>query len=861
MFFNSHLGRKIASDLLTHKSRTALAISSIAIGLFVIGTLLGMMDLQLGGMDKAHRQSQPSHISLILRQDADMAIAETLKTIDGVANIDLLTQFTAQYKTPQSEQWQTGTVIFRPDYQNQRYDLMGLVSGDFPKDQHIAAERLAAQYAKLNIGDSIEFATANGSETINLSGIIRHPFVKPPAFGGQLHFFIAPELAPAFGIPAHSFRQVLVQIQPPYSADKARDIAGKLRAELAKSSIAVNATLLQNPDEHWGQAIFSGIHLVLTVMAWASLALSSVLILNTVAALITQQTDQIGIMKSIGASRWTIASIYLSEVLILSLIALVIAVPLSWAGAFFSSRWLLGLFNIELADFAYSPRALVFMIEGGLTAPLLAALWPIWKGAAMSVRQAISSYGLGADFASGGFDRWLERRATSLLPTIYAVALGNLLRRKARLFWTQSVLIIAGVLFIIIMSLISSVKLTLDNELARSRYAVRLGFSQDQAADTVSPIVQSIAPTTSVEFWNRLPAELSKNGQLIKQSGSLGVQMITLPVETKLYQPLIVAGRWFEQSDEGQQHLVLNAATAELNGIQVGDVLQVKVFQQSSTKHQEEQGLTVRPEPAPQGLPLVVEGKTIKPSMVRQAHHERLNLASYLPKNITQIPATDWQVIGLYRWFAGSGYAVEPVYAPLSSISTNNHHSFALLAANINNLDEEKTYTDSLKTTFANQQIKLDIYTTLAKLEQRQFAQNQFRPMTSMLLGLASMIAAVGAIGLSGTLAIGVLQRTREIGVLRAIGASSSAIFKLFMLEGLFHGLLAWMLSVPLAYLLAEPLAKQLGITMLGIHLDFVFAWAAVAIWLAVVLLLAVLAAYLPARKATKIAVRAGLSY
>jgi putative ABC transport system permease protein len=130
-----------------------------------------------------------------------------------------------------------------------------------------------------------------------------------------------------------------------------------------------------------------------------------------------------------------------------------------------------------------------------------------------------------------------------------------------------------------------------------------------------------------------------------------------------------------------------------------------------------------------------------------------------------------------------------------------------------------------------------------------------------MLLGLAVLIAAVGAIGLSGTLAIGVLQRTREIGVLRAIGAKSSAIFKLFMLEGLCHGVLAWLLSIPLAYLLAEPLAKQLGITMLGIHLDFVFAWPAVALWLGAVLLLAVVAAYLPARTATRIVVRKSLNY
>ena len=440
MFFYSNLLRKVSADLLTHKSRTVLAISSIAIGLFVIGTLLGMMDLQLGSMDNAHRQSQPSHINLVLKQDVNIAAAEIIKNIDGVADIDTLTQFTVQFKTSRSEQWQTGTVLFRVDYQDQKYDRMTLLSGSFPRAKTVAVERLSARFAGLNTGDIIEFATANGTEKLAVNGIIRHPFVKPPAFGGQLHFFIAPELAPVFGIPAHTFRQLLVQIKPPYSEEKARSIAGEIRAKLTESGIAVNATLLQNPDQHWGRAIFSGIHLVLSVMAWASLALSSVLILNTVAALITQQTDQIGIMKSLGARRRTIANIYLSEVFILSLVALMIAVPLSWAGAFYSSRWLLDLFNIELNGFVYSSQALYLMIAGGLLAPLLAALWPIWKGASMSVRQAIASYGLGADFVSHGFDRWFEQTVAALLPTLYAVALGNLLRRKARLLWTQSVL-------------------------------------------------------------------------------------------------------------------------------------------------------------------------------------------------------------------------------------------------------------------------------------------------------------------------------------------------------------------------------------------------------------------------------------
>jgi putative ABC transport system permease protein len=808
MFFSSHLWQKVKTDLLSHKSRTLLEISSITIGLFMVGTLLGMMDLQLGSMDNAHQQSQPSHISLILKQDVDFALAEQIKQIAGVADVDRVTQFTVQFKTPNNPQWQTGTVLFRPDYQVQQYDRMTLLSGFFPQGRSIVVERLSARFADLKMDDEIEFATPTGSEKLIVKGIIRHPFVKPPAFGGQLHFFIAPELAPTFGIPAHSFRQLLVQIKPPYSAEQARLIAGEIRAKLATAGIGVNATLLQNPEQHWGRAIFSGIHLVLTVMAWASLALSSVLILNTIAALITQQTDQIGIMKSLGARRWTIAKIYLTEVFILSIIALLIAIPLSWAGAYYSSRWILDLFNIELHGFVYSERALYSMLVGGLTAPLLAALLPIWKGASMSVRQAISSYGLGADFVSGGFDRWLERKAASLLPTIYAVALGNLLRRKARLLWTQSVLIIAGVLFMVIISLIASVNLTLDNELARSRYTVRLGFTQNQTAERIEEIVHAISPAIQIEFWNRVPAEIFQHDKLLRQSGSLGAQIIGLPSTSTTYQPLIESGRWFNQADDKQNHLVLNAATAELNDIKVGDTVQVKLMNS---------------------------------------------------------PTKEWQIIGLYRWFAGSGYTVEPVYAPLSSIQPPQHnqatHSFALLSTNINSLIEEKDYANQLKNAFQQQHIALDFYTTHSRLEQRQFAQNQFRPITRMLLGLAVMIAAVGAIGLSGNLAISVLQRSREIAVLRAIGASSTAIFKLFMLEGLLHGLLAWLISVPCAYLVAEPLAKKLGLTMLGIQLDFVFSWVSVALWLALVLVLVALAGYLPARQATKIAVRSGLSY
>ncbi|MDP3334832.1 MAG: ABC transporter permease [Methylococcaceae bacterium] len=835
----NHLWHKVIADLTAHKARTLLSISSLTIGILIIGMLLGMIDLQLSYLDAAHRQSQPSHISLILKTDADLAVADHIETLADVAGVDVLTQFTARYKTPNSPDWQIGTVVFRPDYHHQQYDLMPLLLGHWPQGQGLAAERLTGIAGKLKSADKIEFETPTGSLAFDVDGIIRHPFVKPPTFGGQLHFFIDAGSAVAFGIKPHSFRQLLVQVSEPYSEEKARLVAGSIRTYLSQSGIGVNATLLQDPQKHWGRAFFSGINLILTVMAWASLALSSVLILNTVTALITQQTDQIGIMKSIGASRWTIAKIYLAEVLILALLALMLAMPISLAGAFFSSRWLLDLFNVEMPEFAYSYRAITVMCVGGLLAPLLASFWPIWRGASMSVRQAIASYGLGSDFASDRFDVWLERRLSIALPTLYAVALGNLFRRKARLFWTQCVLIITGVLFMVILSLIASVNLTLDNELARSRYAVRLGLSADQPASLLQDVVKTSPQTTAVEFWQRLPAELIFNGQLLRQSGSLGAQLIALPETSQMYQPLIAEGRWLTDSDYQQKKLVLNAATAELNNIHVGDKISVKLFTPPQN--------TVHPE--------LVEGR-VSTSSTRTELDAGLTATDQ---------SQDWQVIGLYRWFVGSTYTVEPVYVPLSTIENLTHRtqvsSFALLSANISSITEEKQYTDSLKQLFQDRHIALDVYTTVAKLEQRQFSLNQFKPVTSMLLGLASLIASVGAIGLAGTLAISVLQRTREIGVCRALGASSKTIFSLFLLEGVFHGLLAWAISIPIAYAVAEPLSQKLGEIMLGLQLDFRFSVASVWLWLALVLLLSVLASYWPARYATKINVHAGLGH
>jgi putative ABC transport system permease protein len=145
--------------------------------------------------------------------------------------------------------------------------------------------------------------------------------------------------------------------------------------------------------------------------------------------------------------------------------------------------------------------------------------------------------------------------------------------------------------------------------------------------------------------------------------------------------------------------------------------------------------------------------------------------------------------------------------------------------------------------------------------QDRAEAVSQFSIMTTMLLALAIIVALVGGISLMGALSIGVVERTREIGVMRAIGARSRTIMGMFVMEGILQGLLSWLLAVPLSFALARLLANALGQVMFDANLDYQYDYPAVLTWLGIILIISTLASILPARNATQISVRQSLAY
>ncbi|HUS79679.1 MAG TPA: FtsX-like permease family protein, partial [Armatimonadota bacterium] len=145
--------------------------------------------------------------------------------------------------------------------------------------------------------------------------------------------------------------------------------------------------------------------------------------------------------------------------------------------------------------------------------------------------------------------------------------------------------------------------------------------------------------------------------------------------------------------------------------------------------------------------------------------------------------------------------------------------------------------------------------------EVREMNRSSFNIITYLMLAMAILAAIVGSVGLTSAMAINVVERGREIGVMRSIGATSADIAGIFVAEGVLVGVLSWLIAAPLSYPGARVFNNLVSTTIFQLPLDFSYATGAVVVWLLAVIVLSALASLWPALSATKVSVREALAY
>jgi len=135
----------------------------------------------------------------------------------------------------------------------------------------------------------------------------------------------------------------------------------------------------------------------------------------------------------------------------------------------------------------------------------------------------------------------------------------------------------------------------------------------------------------------------------------------------------------------------------------------------------------------------------------------------------------------------------------------------------------------------------------------------------SILLGvimmLATLMTLVGVLGLAAAMSTGVLERTRELGVMQAVGATPSMVLRIILGEGVFVGALSGLLAVALAVPISSVVGTVVGTLAFRAPLPLVMSPAAVLSWIAVALVSSALATAVPALRASRMTVREALAY
>lgn len=801
--------QKVWADLSGNKLRTLLVVLSIAVGVFAVGAVYTSYLLFQRDLANSWGSASPASASLYA-DPFDEELVDSVRSLrgvkeaDGRRNVDLRVQAA-------SGEWQQMFLTALPDYAKQKVNLVRSQSGAWPPgDGDVLLERSSLAPLGVKQGDRLTVETALGKKrTLKITGVVYDPSQFPSVFSGRAYGYISMDTLEKLD-ELRQLDQVNFVVQPWVLQGKEtapiEALGRKAWNKLEQGDTTVFWLQVNKPGEHPMQAAINALLALLSVLGVLSLFLSTFLLVNTVSAILTQQTRQIGIMKAIGARRDQIFSMYLVLVGAYGLVALAVAAPLGALAAGALTNFMAKVFNFDAGGVAFSGTVLLLEAGVSVVIPLLAALWPIWQGTGVTVRAAVSDYGIQEVAARGRIDRLVDAalariNKTGTLPRPVLLSLRNTFRHRSRLALTLLTLTVAGTVFMAVFSVRTSLYLTLDQSLDYFRYDVGVTFTQSYRAQRVEQEVLRVPGVQLAEAWGFASGRILRDARKESEDeASKNVFLMAPPLDTGLVKPRLVEGRWLVEGDESA--LVINTEVLK-------DSPQLAV-----------------------GGPAVVKIGTRK---------------------------LQFTVVGVVKSTLGGPIAFAPYTWLTAAVQEAGRARLVqVVAASPERLEQQKLGR-ALEEHLKKNSLKVQQVEVI--WEQKDRIRSQFDILTTFLLIMAVLLAVVGSLGLMGTMGINVLERTREIGVMRAIGASSLAIGKVFVVEALCIGLLSWLAGVLLAAPVAMLLSYQVGMLFLEAPLAFSFSFTGILIWLVLSAGLSVLASLMPAWKAARLSVREVLSY
>lgn len=793
--------KKVLIDLWEHRMRTLIVALAIAVGVYAVGVVLNTREILVREYHSDQAGARmPS--AVLYTQPFGYDLAANLAKLPLVAAAEGRSLVRTRVY-PDGQAPQDLVLVAVPEFSDMQVNAITPLRGAWPPGRReIVLERLSFEPLGAQIGSELTVELDNGvRRTLQVAGSVHDPAQVNPDLAGATFGYITPETLVGLGF-ADTYTELRILTTAP-AHDEQHILAALTQVEdqLRNSGRTILSREIITRSK--ADRLIDTVVLILTGFGAIILLLSGFLVVNAMSALITQQIPQIGVMKLVGARRRQIMALYLATVLVYGLLAVVVALPLASVTARFLMRDLVSpLLNVMPESYAVPLPLTGAQIAVGLLLPLLAGLAPVLRGTRITTQQALSDVGVGG----GNYGRSLVERLLGKLQTVRTIkrpvllAIRNTLRHKGRLAQTLVVLIFGTALFVSVVSVRASVNATISSFMRFHRYDVSVEMSRPDLVARLEQAAREVPGVVDLEVWSSGRATRVR----ADDTKSDTFKVVAVPPDTTFMAPELIAGGWLPtgQQPSGHNAVVVNSDLVDDEpDIRVGADVTLDINDRKATWR------------------------------------------------VIGIIPTDSRGAAVYVARDDFNYAARtPGAGTLVQVRSDRHDAAsqdALASRLYQHFDDLGLNPSGTGTTQVIQSENRLLFTVVV----------------AFLILMALLLAAVGGLGLATTMSINMMERVREVGVLRAIGASNASVRQIVLAEGVAMAVISWGIGMALSLFIAPALSSALGLALIKIPLTYHYSITGAAAWFFILLAIAVAASLGPARNAVRLTVREVLAY
>lgn len=539
----------------------------------------------------------------------------------------------------------------------------------------------------------------------------------------------------------------------------------------------------------------------MTLLALLALTISSLLVMTVISTIVLEQRRAIAFIKVVGATNSDLFLMYGGLALSFGLIVLLPSLALGIAISERLVRLAAPLLNIYVKDVGLSWVGITVGMGLGLLIPTAAAAVPIVQGLRFTLLEGMNDFGITSQYGKGILSRGLGR-----LPLPYALRQGiaSAYLKRGRLTMTGLTLTMASAVVTAVTSLLLGFN-SAYSQIDRTRH-FQLSVTLPEPTETTLPedyaaIQTSLAAAfPDLEFYRIVGGSIrfliDENGSITDENNLRTFRVVAINPDDNLIAFDFVEGRtWRFQPATPDIIISENLANA----------LDKDVYETVTVAYEQ----------------------------------ERLNL----------------RIIGIDR------YPLAIAFVNLAALEPLAPEPIVYFQFWVRAKDPTLSTTELDRQAAAIRDFIVREHGVFPTVENERATLDDDRHLilrVGLIFNAATLLfALLGAIGLVTMIFISVYERQREIGIMRSCGASSRAVAFQFLIEAQIIGGVAWLMSIPLAMLIADILKNALPLQEFYLP----FRPMALLMSLAGMVILALLSSLVPAIVAARRSVASILHY